>query len=84
MALGAHDALGARILRMLIIAKDGHLEAAAAQLPGVELLESSHPLPDERSLRAGQRLCEFVAAMPPARHAGIPDLRRRLQPWPKC
>jgi glycerate 2-kinase len=64
MALGAHDALGAAIQRMLIIAKDGHLEAAAAQLPGAELIESSHPLPDERSLLAGQRLCEFVAAVP--------------------
>jgi glycerate 2-kinase len=64
MALGARDALGASILRMLIIAKDGHLEAALSALPAVEVIESSHPLPDERSLRAGQRLCEFVAQMP--------------------
>jgi glycerate 2-kinase len=66
MALGAHDALGGSIRRMLIIAKDGHLEAGVNHLPGVEILESSHPLPDERSLRAGQRLCEFVADMPAA------------------
>jgi hydroxypyruvate reductase len=64
MALGARDALGAHILRMLIIAKDGHLEAALGELPGVEIIASSHPLPDERSLRAGARLCEFVAEMP--------------------
>jgi len=64
MALGAHDALGARIRRMLIIAKDGHLETAAADLPGVEIIESAHPVPDERSLLAGQRLCDFVASLP--------------------
>jgi glycerate 2-kinase len=64
MALGAHDALGARIRHTLVIAKDGHLEAGAAGLPGVEIIESSHPVPDQRSLSAGQRLWEFVAAMP--------------------
>jgi glycerate 2-kinase len=65
MALGARDALGASILRMLIIAKDGHLEAALEDLPAVQVIESSHPLPDERSLRAGQCLCEFVTDLPP-------------------
>ncbi len=64
MALGAHDALGERILRMLIVAKDGHLEPAVHDLPGIEVLESSHPMPDERSLLAGQRLFEFVATLP--------------------
>lgn len=64
MALGAHDALGPRIQRTLIIAKDGHTEAGVAAIPGVEVLESSHPMPDERSLLAGQRLFEFVAAIP--------------------
>ena len=65
MALGAHDALGARQLRTLVIAKDGHLEAAVAGLPALEALESSHPVPDERSLRAGERLFDFVTAVPP-------------------
>jgi glycerate 2-kinase len=64
MALGAHDALGARLLRTLVIAKDGHLEAGVDRLPGIEVLESSHPVPDERSLRAGERLFDFVTAMP--------------------
>jgi glycerate 2-kinase len=65
MAQGAHDALGARIQRTLIVAKDGHLEGDVTGLPGVEVIESSHPMPDERSLIAGQRLFEFVAATPP-------------------
>jgi hydroxypyruvate reductase len=64
MALGAHDALGDGILRTLVIAKDGHLEAGVRNLPGAEVIESSHPMPDERSLAAGQRLVEFVAQMP--------------------
>jgi len=64
MALGAHDALGSRLARTLVVAKDGHLEPGVAELPGIEVLESSHPVPDERSLRAGQRLCEFVTALP--------------------
>jgi glycerate 2-kinase len=64
MALGAHDALGPRLLRALVIAKDGHLEPAVAALPAIEVLESSHPVPDERSLRAGERLFEFVTALP--------------------
>ena len=66
MALGAHDALGARLTRTLIIAKDGHLQDEVRTLPGIEVLESSHPLPDQRSLAAGQRLLEFVAQLPEA------------------
>jgi len=65
MALGAHEALGARLQRALIIAKDGHLEAGLNDLPDAQVLESSHPVPDERSLRAGQLLWEFVAELPP-------------------
>ncbi|HEV2701005.1 MAG TPA: DUF4147 domain-containing protein [Steroidobacteraceae bacterium] len=64
MALGAHDALGGRLQRSLVIIKDGHLEAGVADLPSVEIIHSSHPMPDQRSLQAGQRLCEFVAELP--------------------
>jgi glycerate 2-kinase len=64
MALGAHDALGDRLQRTLIIAKDGHLDAGVTALPGLEVIESSHPMPDQRSLDAGQRLWEFVAQLP--------------------
>jgi glycerate 2-kinase len=64
MALGAHDALGARLVRTLVIAKDGHLEAGVNALPAVEVIESSHPMPDQRSLVAGERLCAFVAELP--------------------
>ena len=56
MALGAHDALGARIRQMLIITKDGHSDPELARLAGVTILESAHPVPDERSLAAGAAL----------------------------
>ncbi|MEJ0007464.1 MAG: DUF4147 domain-containing protein [Steroidobacteraceae bacterium] len=79
MALGAHDALGAAILRTLIIAKDGHLEAAVTDLPEGRGHRSSHPLPDERSLAAGQRLFEFVGGPAGGCHAAVPDFGGRLQ-----
>jgi len=53
MALGAHEALGARIRQMLVITKDGHSNPELARLAGVTILESAHPVPDERSLAAG-------------------------------
>lgn len=66
MALGAADALGPSLERMLVITKGGHLTAELLSLPAVEAYESAHPVPDERSLAAGQRLLEWVARLPPA------------------
>jgi hydroxypyruvate reductase len=66
MALGAHDALGTSLERMLVVTKRGHLDAKLLALPGVEAHESAHPLPDERSLAAGRRLLEWVETLPAA------------------
>ncbi len=60
MAQGAHAVLGARIVDALIVTKHGHAEALSWPV-----LEAGHPLPDEQSLAAGQKLIEFVAAIPP-------------------
>jgi len=60
MAMGAHQVLGTNIVDALIVTKQGHAEA----LPW-PVLEAGHPLPDERSLAAGQRLIEFTASIPP-------------------
>lgn len=65
MVLGAHDALGASLERTLLITKDGHVDAQAYGVPNIEVLESAHPMPDERSLAAGERLLEWVDAIPP-------------------
>ena len=56
MAHGARAALGAQIERMLIITKDGHRDPAFDQIPAVMQLESSHPMPDVRSLSHGLEL----------------------------
>ena len=48
MALGARDALGTAIERALVITKDGHVAPQLLAIPGVEVHESAHPMPDER------------------------------------
>jgi hydroxypyruvate reductase len=63
MLLGAHDALGGAIERALVITKDGHALPELVTL-GAEILESSHPMPDERSLEAGERLLRWVDELP--------------------
>lgn len=64
MALGARDVLGERIERLLIITRDGHAPRELEGCAGVELIASAHPVPDERSLRAGERLLEWVERLP--------------------
>ncbi len=64
MALGAGDALGAALERVLLITKDGHVDAEALKLPRVEVWESGHPVPDQRSLDAGAHLMRFLEEMP--------------------
>jgi hydroxypyruvate reductase len=64
MALGAADALGDSLQRVLVITKSGHLAPELLALPTVAAHESAHPLPDERSLAAGQRLLEWIGELP--------------------
>jgi glycerate 2-kinase len=64
MALGAYDALGTAIERTLVITKDGHVLPQLAAMPGFEIHESAHPVPDERSLAAGARLLRWVDELP--------------------
>ena len=64
MALGARDALGERIAHCLIISREGHTPPELEAAPGVEVIASSHPVPDQRSLAAGERLLAWVEALP--------------------
>ncbi|MGH8200190.1 MAG: DUF4147 domain-containing protein [Steroidobacteraceae bacterium] len=66
MALGALDALGPSLERLLVITKAGHLAPQLLSSAGVETHEGAHPVPDERSLAAGQRLLDWVHALPAA------------------
>ncbi len=59
MVQGAHDVLGANIANALVVTKHGHAES----LPW-SVIEAGHPLPDEQSLAAGQKLIDVAAAIP--------------------
>lgn len=67
MAMGARQALGERIMAGLVISKQGHLEPRALERAGWQGVEGGHPLPDARSLVAGQALLGFLAQQPPGR-----------------
>jgi glycerate 2-kinase len=64
MALGAYDALGGRIAESLIITREGHTPPELLAIRGVEVVAGAHPVPDERSLAAGERLLKWVEALP--------------------
>ena len=66
MALGAHDVLGVSVERTLIITKDGHVAPQLHGLRNVEIHESAHPVPDKRSLAAGQSLLTWLNELPPS------------------
>src|SRR6267143_513747 len=65
MALGAHEALGAAIERTLLITRDAPTAAQFVAGGAVEILLGAHPVPDERSLAAGERLLTWVDTLPP-------------------
>jgi hydroxypyruvate reductase len=64
MALGVHDAAGGAIAATLVITKDGHSDPALERAPGVTIMESAHPVPDARSLAAGEELRRRLRGMP--------------------
>ncbi|MCA0387729.1 MAG: DUF4147 domain-containing protein [Bacteroidetes bacterium] len=61
MAKGALRFFGDRVSRGLIITNSDEPQ----EIPPFEILVSSHPLPDERSLFAGERLIGFCRTVPP-------------------
>jgi glycerate 2-kinase len=65
MALGAQDALGAGIAHTLVITRDARGLDELTARSAAEVCLSSHPVPDERALRAGERLLRWVQQLPP-------------------
>jgi glycerate 2-kinase len=64
MALGAHEALGGAIAHTLVITRDSEgLDLLGARTEA-EVHLSSHPVPDERAVRAGARLLSWVQQLP--------------------
>ena len=66
MAHGAHEALGAAMARTLIITRDTYGLDALPRAIRPEVWVGSHPVPDERSLAAGERLLAWVDGLPEA------------------
>lgn len=68
MAAGAFEVIPAQITRALVITKAGHGDASLFKSHTVTLLESAHPLPDQRSLQAGAGLLRFIREAPSEAH----------------
>lgn len=60
MMLGAISALGENFRAGLLITKSGHVDTRLSAQSNIQCLESAHPIPDQRSLQAGQRLLTFL------------------------
>lgn len=64
MMLGAVAALGDALHAGMLISKDGHVDERLQCIKNIQCLMSSHPVPDQRSLNAGDALLEFIAQTP--------------------
>lgn len=62
MTGGAVQVLGERIVDARVITKAGHCDGLE-QDTGIRCLEAGHPLPDERSLAAGEDLVEWLSSL---------------------
>ena len=64
MMAGAFESLGSSIERALVVTKHGHAGDVLDSGWPVDVIESSHPVPDASSLAAGRALVDFVGAIP--------------------
>jgi glycerate 2-kinase len=62
MAAGACEVLGAQVSDGLVVTKEGHADQSLPDC--LTVFESAHPVPDERSLRAGQMVIDLVQQLP--------------------
>ncbi len=63
MCQGAYDVQAGNIVAALVITRQGHGDAALVR-QGVTLIESGHPWPTQASLDAGEKLLDFIRAVP--------------------
>lgn len=63
MAKALVELLSDRSPNGAVIVKEGHLEAEA--IPGIELIEAGHPLPDERGVAGAQELLRLLEQTQP-------------------
>jgi len=67
MTLGALDALGPRVERVLVVTRDDGLDPRLAADPRVQLMPGGHPVPDASSLAAGRAALQMAAEVTPDR-----------------
>jgi hydroxypyruvate reductase len=67
MMLGARHSLGDNLLEGLVITREGYTNPCLSNHPVIRQIESAHPVPDARSLVAGQVLLDFIAEQPQER-----------------
>lgn len=65
MSDGATESLGDNIITGLVITKDGHC-SNYKNTPGIEVIYAAHPVPDERSLSAGEHVIAWLQTLPSA------------------
>ena len=64
MARAAAEVLGERIAGGLVIVKDGHAPSGQT-LPGIQIVEAAHPVPDERGEAATRRIAALLEQAAP-------------------
>lgn len=64
MIQGALQALEVVPVRGLVITKPAHVSVSVSALSWMEVIESAHPVPDQRSLDAGAAAINFVQSVP--------------------
>jgi hydroxypyruvate reductase len=67
MTLGAVDALGPYIAHALVVSKADHFPPELDAYPQVEQISAGHPVPDDDSLAAGDRVLDLIGELPPKR-----------------
>lgn len=60
MAKSAKDFLGERVTKGIVITKYGHSEG---KIEGLEIYEAGHPIPDENTIIATQRVLQMVSEL---------------------
>jgi len=62
--LGVVDSVGPDRIQGLVISAKGTLDPSLCTIDGIHCLESSHPIPDQTSLAAGQALPQWLSELP--------------------
>ncbi len=87
MTLGALEALGDDVSDGFVVTRPGYAGAELGTVPRLQVLESAHPVPDARSIRAGQALLAYAGSLAPGAavvvliSGGASSLVEVLPPW---